>query len=101
MSDLENDEVNRQLCAVDEMFDSRSPGAQEQILAEWQDWQHDEPASKEPMLCCDECGKTFTLPENLKRHIQSYCSGENLFSCQECGKSFATKDKPKQHQKAN
>ena len=40
MADLENDEVNRELCAVavDEMFDSWSPEIQEQVLAEWNDW---------------------------------------------------------------
>ena len=67
MSDLENAEVNRQLCAVaaDEMFDSWSPETQEQILAERNDWQNDEPASTEPRLRSDECGKTFTHPDNL------------------------------------
>jgi hypothetical protein len=36
MADLENDELNRQLCAVatDEMFESWSPETQEQILSE-------------------------------------------------------------------
>jgi hypothetical protein len=43
MADLENAEVNRQLCAVatDEMFDSWSPETQEEILAEWNDWQEE------------------------------------------------------------
>ena len=43
MADIENAEVNRQLCAVatDEMFDSWSPETQEEILAEWNDWQEE------------------------------------------------------------
>jgi hypothetical protein len=36
MIELENDEVNRQLCSVDTF--SWSPEIQEQILAEWNDW---------------------------------------------------------------
>jgi hypothetical protein len=41
ITDLENDEVNRQLCAIttDEMIESWSPETQEQILDEWTDWQ--------------------------------------------------------------
>ena len=48
MAELENDEVNRQLCAVaaDEMIDFWSPETQEQILAEWNDWRQDEPVMK-------------------------------------------------------
>ena len=40
MSELENDELNRQLCAVDTF--SWSPETQEQILSEWNDWRRDE-----------------------------------------------------------
>jgi hypothetical protein len=49
MAELENDEINRQLCAMDTF--SWSPETQEEILAEWNDWQHDETASTEPSLC--------------------------------------------------
>jgi hypothetical protein len=65
MAELENVEVNRQLCAVaaDEMFDSCSP--EEQILAEWNDWRRDE----NPGHSCSHCGKTFTRLDNLKRHV--------------------------------
>ena len=39
MEELENEELNRPLCAlaVDDMFESWSPGIQEQVLAEWND----------------------------------------------------------------
>jgi hypothetical protein len=66
MVELENDEVNRQLCAVDEVFDSWSPETQEQILAEWNDWRRDE----NPGHSCSHCGKTFTRSDNLKRHTK-------------------------------
>ena len=35
--ELENEEVNRELCAlaVEDMFESWSPETQEQVLAEW------------------------------------------------------------------
>ena len=40
MEKLENEELNRELCAlaVDDMFESWSPETQDQILAEWNDW---------------------------------------------------------------
>ena len=99
MADLEKDEVNRELCAVavDEMFGSWSPEIQEQVLAEWNDWRESEKAG----LSCSECGRVFTRPDNLKRHVKSVHSREKSFTCDECGKSFATKDKLKQHQRSH
>ncbi len=99
MDDLENEELNRELCtvAVDEMFDSWSPEIQEQVLAEWNDWRESEKSG----LSCNECGRVFTRPDNLKRHVKSIHSREMLFSCQECGKSFATKDKLTRHGKVH
>ena len=46
MEELENEELNRELCAlvVDDMFESWSPETQEQALSEWNDWE--EPGKK-------------------------------------------------------
>ena len=46
MEELENEELNRGLCAlvVDDMFESWSPETQEQALSEWNDWE--EPGKK-------------------------------------------------------
>ena len=62
MSDSENEELNRQLCAiaVDDMAESWSPETQQQVLAEWNDWQDGERIPKRPRLCCNKCGKSFT-----------------------------------------
>ena len=41
MEELENEEVKRELCvlAVEDMFESWSLETQEQVFAEWNDWQ--------------------------------------------------------------
>ncbi len=63
MAELENDEVNRELCqiAVEDMFESWSPETQEAVLAEWNDWQDGKPTPKRPRLCCYECGKILLV----------------------------------------
>ena len=88
MSELENAEVNRQLCAVatDEMFDSWLPEIQEHILAEWNHWQYDEPASTEPRLCCDECVCVFARSDNLNRHMKTHSDKDH--ECLRCHKTF-------------
>ena len=47
MSDLESDELNRQLCAVvtEELFESWPPEVQQQVLAEWNHWQEEKPGN--------------------------------------------------------
>ncbi|CAB3993894.1 Zinc finger and SCAN domain-containing 22, partial [Paramuricea clavata] len=93
MSELENDEINRQLCAVDTF--SWSPETQEEILAEWNDWQHHETASTEPSLCCDECGRVFTRSDNLNRHMKSH--SDKNHECSRCHKTFNRKDALNRH----
>ena len=97
MEELENEELNRELCAlaVDDMFESWSPETQEQVLANWNDWQH-KPKS---VYVCDQCGKEFTRSHDLKRHVQSLHSGVKEFTCDKCEKSFATRDILRRHKR--
>ncbi|CAB4005074.1 transcription factor STE12 [Paramuricea clavata] len=97
MSELENDEINRQLCAVDTF--SWSPETQEEILAEGNNWQHDEPASTEPSLCCDECGRVFARSDNLNRHMKSH--SDKNHECSRCRKKFNRKDALNRHMKTH
>ena len=75
MPELENDELNRELCAVaaDEMFESWSPETQEQVLAEWDDWQQEKSDHS-----CEQCGKVFTRSDNLKRHFRQVHNGTTI-----------------------
>ena len=63
IEELENEELNHELCAlaVDDMFESWSPETQEQVLAEWNDWQH----NPKSVYVCDQCGKEFTRSHDL------------------------------------
>ena len=89
MDDFENKELNRELCAltVDDTFESWSPGTQEQVLAEWNDWQ-DEP--KKSGYMCDQCDKVFSRSSALRRHVQSLHSERRRHTCDLCEKSFAS-----------
>ena len=97
MEELENEELNHELCAlaVDDMFESWSPEIQEQVLAEWNDWE--EP--NKPDHCCNQCGKVFTRSYDLKRHIRRVHTAERPHVCSSCSKSFATADKLRRHEK--
>ena len=94
MAEFENDELNRQLCAVaaDEMFECWSAETQEQVLAEWNDWQ-------KPGHCYIKCCKVFTRSNDLKRHIRRVHTGERPLNCLECDKKFATEDKLRRRMK--
>ena len=93
MEELENEGVNHELCAlaVEDMFESWSPETQEQVLAEWNDWQQGHH--------CVECGKVFTRPDCLKRHVRRFHTGEKPFVCQIFQKCFAKPDVLKRHEK--
>ncbi|CAB3996383.1 Zinc finger and SCAN domain-containing 22 [Paramuricea clavata] len=98
ISDLENVELNRQLCAVatDEMFESWSPETQEQILSEWDDW-HEE--SEKSGLCCNDCGRVFTRSDNLNRHMKT--NSDKDHECSRCHKTFNRKDALNRHMKTH
>ena len=98
MEELENEELNRELCAlaVDDMFESWPPEIQEQVLAEWDDWQ-DEP--KKSGYMCNQCGEEFTRSYDLKRHIRRVHTAERPHVCSTCGKGFKTGDKLRRHEK--
>ena len=98
MEELENEELNRELCAlaVDDMFGSWSPEIQEQFLAEWNDWQNE---PKKSGYMCDQCGKEFTRSYDLKRHIRRVHTAERPHVCSTCGKDFKTGDKLRRHEK--
>ncbi len=71
MAELENEEVNRELCAlaIEDMVNTWSPETHKQFLVEWNDWQQ----------AVKQLG--FTHPDNLKRYFKSVHSREKSFTC--------------------
>lgn len=50
---------------------------------------------------CNDCGRSFTIASNLKRHIQTVHSEFKPYICEFCGKDFNQKCNLKRHQKNN
>ena len=47
---------------------------------------------------CSQCEKTFTQSASLRRHIESFHSGNvTVFNCELCQKNFTRKDNLKDH----
>ncbi|CAH3130450.1 unnamed protein product, partial [Porites lobata] len=54
---------------------------------------------KEDKLRCKQCGKCFTLLEDLNRHMLVHTRGEKTFACQYCGKRFPTRGNCNRHER--
>ena len=54
---------------------------------------------KEDKLRCKQCGKCFTLLEDLNRHMLVHTGGEKTFACQYCGKTFPTRGNCNRHER--
>ena len=53
---------------------------------------------KEPLtLDCEECGKKFTHPSNLRTHFKTIHEGERNHQCNLCGNRFAQKGQMQRH----
>ena len=55
----------------------------------------DQNPSKEPMTQCLVCGKRFSTPSALKRHLKRHA--EKAYKCDICDKAFVRKDELKSH----
>ncbi|KAF5019022.1 hypothetical protein F66182_8972 [Fusarium sp. NRRL 66182] len=49
------------------------------------------------LYACGHCGRRYSRPEHLQRHVQSHTLGRR-FACGICGKTFARADLKKRHE---
>ncbi|KAK7432706.1 hypothetical protein QQZ08_000565 [Neonectria magnoliae] len=49
------------------------------------------------LYACGDCGRRYSRPEHLQRHVQTHTLGRR-FACQVCGKTFARADLKKRHE---
>ena len=52
--------------------------------------------------CCNICNKTYTLPQNLQRHMKVHQDKEEdeIFKCKYCDKKFSRKDNKLRHEQS-
>ncbi|KAF4447393.1 putative transcription factor Pig1p [Fusarium austroafricanum] len=60
------------------------------------------PSSAKPekglaLYACGHCGRRYSRPEHLQRHVQTHTLGRR-FACSICGKTFARADLKKRHE---
>ncbi|KAM5351599.1 hypothetical protein ACJ41O_004322 [Fusarium nematophilum] len=49
------------------------------------------------LYACGDCGRRYSRPEHLQRHVQTHTLGRR-FACGVCGKTFARADLKKRHE---
>ena len=72
---------------------------EEHLGLKGQTHEQDRKKGKEDKLRCKQCGKCFTLPEDLNRHMLVHTRGEKTFACQYCGKTFPTRGNCNRHER--
>ena len=72
---------------------------EEHLGLKGQTHEQDRKKGKEDKLRCKQCGKCFTLLEDLNRHMLVHTRGEKTFACQYCGKTFPTRGNCNRHEK--
>ncbi|XP_016842062.1 zinc finger protein 236 isoform X1 [Nasonia vitripennis] len=60
----------------------------------------DSPSTTGPRYDCEICGKSFSKPCQVERHIRVH-TGERPFKCETCNKSFSQKSSLQLHQKSH